>query len=141
MSRAGSYGQSFALKYLHEGRCDEALAAANAEIDRDPSDPEPVLDRAQILLTLERFEDAVEDIRRCLELDRVAMVVDDSVLDDTLFSALVRWGQREAERDPEAAVRILRRYTDIFPAGGHGEELESWAKRFRGHAEMWVKER
>ena len=91
MSRAGAYGQSFALEHLTRGRPDEALAEAERAIGRDAADPEPVLDRAQILLAIGRHQDAVADLERAVALDKVALVLDDSVVDDTLFSALVRW--------------------------------------------------
>lgn len=138
---AGSYGQSFAAKHLAEGRVEQALDEADKAIAREPDDPEPVLDRAQILAALGRYEEAVAAVVRCLELDRVARVIDDAFVDDTLFSTLVSWGQRLADSDREQAVAVLRRYLDIFPAGSHISEVATWEQRLRGHRETWAKAR
>jgi tetratricopeptide (TPR) repeat protein len=67
---AGSYGQSFALKHLAAGRLEDALAEADRAIARDPDDPEPVLDRAQVLHAAGRFDEAAAAVLRAMELDR-----------------------------------------------------------------------
>ena len=136
-----TYGQSFALKHLQEGRYQEALAAADQAAALDAEDPEPVLDRAQILLAMDRFEDAVAAIERTVRLDEAAHICDDMVVDDTLFSALVGWGRQVAPSDRERAVTLMRRYATIFPRGIHQGEAEEWMRRFRGQVETWVKAR
>ena len=140
MTRAGAYGQSFALKHLSDGRYDEALAEADKQIAADPKDPEPVLDRAQILMALERFEDTVAEVERALELDRAAEVLDDSVVDDTLFSTLVAWGRTVADSDPKRAAALFDIYKKLVPQGVHKGEAAEWARRFQGERRMWVKE-
>jgi hypothetical protein len=141
MASTGAYGQSFAMKELERGNAEAALELANLEVERDPSDPEAVLDRAQVYLALERFGDAIADLEACRELDRETPILDDSIVDDTLVTALIEWGKRIAPDDPERAVALLGRYQTIMPDGNRGAELASWAKRFRGQTEIWVKPR
>lgn len=140
MSRAGAYGQSFAQKCLAEGRIEEALAEAERQVAADPRDPEPLLDRARILDALGHHEEAVADLRRAIELDRSAQILDDSVVDDTLFSALVAWGRKVATAEPERAVEILHEYGRLMPGGCHRAEAEAWTRRFRGERTLWIKE-
>ncbi len=143
MSRAGAYGQSFALEHLTRGRPDEALAEAERAISRDAADPEPVLDRAQIFLATGRHQDAVADLERAVALDKIALVLDDSVVDDTLFSALVRWATGLAEgSDTAGAVHVIERYTALAPdTATHHDEAATWIRRFRGEAGTWQKPR
>jgi tetratricopeptide (TPR) repeat protein len=141
MTRAGSYGQSFALKALAEGKAEAALAEAERVIAAEPENPEPVLDRAQIHCELARWEAALADLARAVELDKVALVLDDSVVDDTLFTTLLGWAQEVAPRDATQAVAILGRYATLAPAGQgtHHDDAARWMKRFQGHVETWVK--
>ncbi len=143
MTRAGAYGQSFALEHLSRGRHDEAMAEADKAAAADPADPEPILDRAQILLSLGRHEDAVAEIERAVELDKKALVLDDSVVDDTLFSALVRWASARAEAGAnDAAVGIVEKYAALAPdSATHHDEAAGWMRRFRGEGGAWAKPR
>ena len=145
MSRAGAYGQSFALEHLSRGRHDEAMTEAQRAAAADPADPEPVLDVAQILLALGRHEAAVAEIERAVALDKRAMVLDDSVIDDTLFSALVRWASERAESGAAGkaeAVGIIERYAVLAPdTATHHDEAAGWIRRFRGEAGTWSKPR
>ena len=145
MSRAGAYGQSFALEHLSRGRHDEAMTEAQRAAAADPADPEPVLDVAQILLALGRHEAAVVEIERAVALDRKAMVLDDSVVDDTLFSALVRWASERATAGAageKEAVGIIERYAVLAPdSATHHDEAAGWIRRFRGEGGTWVKPR
>lgn len=136
-----TYGQSFAQKQLSLGNIEQALLEANRAIEHEPGDPEPVLDRAQVYQALGRWEEAVADLRRCLELDRTAQVVDDALVDDTLFSTLIGWGTEVAKTDAERAVALLAQYATIMPAGNHHDEVPGWTNRFRGKHETWVKDR
>jgi hypothetical protein len=139
MSRPGNYGQSFAQKHLTEGRLREALAEVEKEIARDPEDPEPFLLRAQVHLAMGEFEAAVTDLRRCQQLDELERVVDDGLVDDTLFSALLGWGRTLAPTDPKQAVDLLSRYSSLMPRGCHHGEATDWQKRFRGETQVWIK--
>jgi tetratricopeptide (TPR) repeat protein len=143
MTRAGAYGQSFALEHLSRGRHDEAMAEAKRAAAADPADPEPVLDLAQILLALGQNQPAVAEVERAVALDRKAMVLDDSVVDDTLFSALVRWASERAEAGGGAeAVGIIEKYAVLAPdSATHHDEAASWIRRFRGEGGLWVKPR
>jgi tetratricopeptide (TPR) repeat protein len=143
MTRAGSYGQSFALKHLAAGRADEALAAAAAALAADPDDPEPMLDRSHILLELGRHEEAFDAIVAAQALDQKALVLDDAAVDDMLFSTLVAWASAVAPKDPKRAVELIERYGQVVPRsqgqGSHADEAARWVRRFQGHVETWVK--
>jgi tetratricopeptide (TPR) repeat protein len=140
VTRAGAYGQSFALEKLSRGQHEEALAEAARAAEADPADPEPVLDRAQILLAQEKFEGAVGEIERAVALDRKALVLDDSVVDDTLFSSLVGWAS--ALGAGPAAVAVMERYERLAPdSATHHDEAATWIRRFRGDVDTWVKPR
>ncbi len=136
-----TYGQSFAMKRLEDGHPEEALGLADKAILADAADPEPQLDRAQALVALGRFADAVAAIETCRALDAKARVIDDALLDDTLFSALVAWAQELAAADVERAVATLARYSKILPDGTHADELVTWTDRLRGRRETWAKAR
>ena len=139
MTRAGAYGQSFALKHLHEGRPAEALVEAEKAVAALPKDPEPLLDRAQIHLAERRWEAAFGDVVAAQELDKVALVLDDSVVDDTLFSTLVGWASEIAPREPATAIKLVERYGPMMPDGVHHDEATTWVQRFGGKVETWVK--
>jgi len=139
MSRTASYGQSFAMKHLNEGHLEEALAECEKGIAADGDDPEPVLDRAQVYLAMNRFEEVIADVKKAIELDKVAQIADDAVIDDTLFSALIGWGQ--AMGGGEKAAALVEEYKKLLPKGVHLDDSAEWARRFRGHKETWVKAR
>jgi tetratricopeptide (TPR) repeat protein len=139
MSRAGPYGQSFASKYLKEGKYEQAREAATEAIELDGEDPDNYLDRAQSLLALERFSECVDDIALCLEKNREAQSADEDVIDDVLFSALVDWGKSIQKSDPEKAVALLQRYQDLRPGGAKLESLAEWTRWFRGENKVLIK--
>jgi hypothetical protein len=139
MTRAGAYGQSFALKHLHEGRPADALVEAEKAIAATPADPEPVMDRAQVHLAERRWQAALTDVERAMELDKVALVLDDSVVDDTLFSTLVGWASELVAREPATAIKLVERYGPMMPDGVHHDEATGWVRRFQGQVDTWVK--
>lgn len=141
MTRSGPYGQSFAAKYLKEGKYDEALRAADEQLEMAPEDPDALLERAQIYLALERYEDAVRDIEACLVHNEEAQSADEDVIDDTLFTALVDWAKTIAPQDPERAVALLQRYTAIHPKGGKAESLAEWTRYLRGESKILVRDK
>jgi tetratricopeptide (TPR) repeat protein len=142
MSRTGSYGQSFVMKLLSQDKLDEALAEAERAVTQDPEDPEVMFDRAQVHLALEHWEAGVADVEHALELDRTAHILDDSELDDALFSALVAWGRQVAESDRPRALTILERYLGLFPKGGHHKDYEEWKRRLGGEQRTsWTRTR
>jgi tetratricopeptide (TPR) repeat protein len=141
MSRPGPYGQSFAAKYLKEGRYAEALTSASEQIEMAPEDPEPFLERAQAYLALERFQEAVDDIVACLKLNEEAQSADEDVIDDTLFTALVDWAKTIAPQDQNRAVALLWRYLEILPKGSKQESLAEWTRWLRGESKILVKDK
>ncbi|MSP16519.1 MAG: hypothetical protein EXR73_07910 [Myxococcales bacterium] len=143
MTRAGGYGQSFAGKLLADGNSDAALAEADRAVGDAGDDPEPYLDRARVLTELGRGEAALVDLVRAIELDRAALVLDDSTVDDTAFTLLLDWARREAVRDVADAVAILHRYHTVLPAAAraHDDDVATWERRLRGERETWVRAR
>ena len=136
-----TYGESFAARQLSLGNFEKALQLADEACAQEPDDPEPVLDRARALQALGRWEDAVAALEKCRKLDEKASVVDDSLVDDTLFSTLVSWSRQVAEADAEQAVKILGRYRAMLPDGAHIPEIDHWVRRYRGDVDTWRKER
>ena len=133
------YGISFAQKLLDEGKFDEAVAAATTAIAREPDDPEPLFERATAYSNLDKYLEAAADYERALQLDQQAGVLDNDVLDDAYFSALLGAARAEAVED---GVRRLQRYAQIFPEGRHLDDARDWQKRLRGELpSQFVKER
>ena len=142
MSRSGSYGQSFAMKKLSEGKTEEALLEADKAVAAEPDDPEALLDRAEIKLSLRRWEEGLADVKHARELDQKDHMLDDDAADDLTFSSLVDWGKELAVSDKAAAQRILDRYTELFPDGTHKADLDTWKRRFGGEERTsWTKTR
>ena len=143
MSNSTGYGQSFATRLLAQGREAEALVEAEKAVAREPEAPEPVVDRAQVHLAMERFAEGIADLERALVLDRAAPALDDGLFDDLLFTSLLAWAQKVAPRDLAEATRILARYGVILPAGSHAKDAADWTRRLRGEltTTSWTKTR
>src|SRR5262245_40822430 len=94
------YGQSRAAVLNEAGEFAAAMQAASEEIGREPANSEHYWDRATALASLERYDEAVADFARAKALDAATMVLDDDMLDDAYFSALL--GAARAERDVAA---------------------------------------
>ena len=138
----GTYGTSLAAKLIGEGKYDEAVADATREAARDRNDPEPILDRATALGLQERWEDALSDYARAIELDRKAEVLDLYAVDDAYFSALLALARREASSATEDGVARLHTYARLFPHGAHLKDVEHWTRILRGDVQReFVKER
>lgn len=127
---ADNYGVTFAQKLLLRGEFEQAVTAAEQHAAREPESPEPFHDRARALAALQRYEAAVEDYARAVELDRTEQILPDWEVDDGLFSTVVAWGQ--AVDGVEEKLRALGRYKQILPAGSHLAEAEEWTLRFKG---------
>src|SRR3954451_21783763 len=82
-----SYGQLRSRKLCSEGRFEDAVAAAAAEIAADPTEPESFFTRGQALPGLERYREAVADYERALRMDPSTSGLDPEALDDELFFA------------------------------------------------------
>lgn len=139
MTRAGPYGQSFASKYLKEGKYPEALASSTEAIEADEDDPDNYLERAQAYLAMERYEEAVNDLIVCVARNKEAQSADEDAIDDTLFTALVDWGKTLSSKDPKAAISLLQRYNQILPNGSKQEELKEWTRWFNGESKVLIK--
>ena len=138
-----NYGGSFAQRLIDQGKFDEAVALATREVERDPVDPEHLMDRAGAFFALERYGDAVKDLEKALALDAVAQVLETDFLDDSLFSALLAEARAAAPADLRSAILRLEHYLAVFPKGRHLADVELWSGRLRGEGRdaIIVKER
>src|SRR5439155_15282044 len=59
---SGQYAQSTAQAAIRQGRYDDAIAEATRAIERDPADPEPLVERATALACLARHAEAAADL-------------------------------------------------------------------------------
>jgi tetratricopeptide (TPR) repeat protein len=135
-----SYGQLRSRKLCAEGRFEEAVAAAAAEIAAEPREPECFFNRGQALAGLERYAEAVADYERALRMDASASALDPEAVDDELFFAL----RREAERlsaDRVAAVAVIGRYLELLPEGRHVADVPKWIDKLNGVETVWFRER
>jgi tetratricopeptide (TPR) repeat protein len=116
-----------------------AVQAATEELAREPENSEHWCDRATAYAGLEQYDAAVADFERARETDRKTAVLDDDMLDDAYFSALL--GAARA-REVEAGCALLARYATQFPSGRHVQDASDWQKRLRGELKShFVKER
>ncbi|HEX9105120.1 MAG TPA: hypothetical protein VF997_23070 [Polyangia bacterium] len=122
------------------GEFDAAVQAATEEIAREPGNSEHLWDRGSALASLERYEEAVADFERAKAVDAKTAVLDDDMLDDAYFSALL--GAARATGDVAAGCGKLERYATLFPSGRHVADAQDWQKRLRGELKShFVKER
>lgn len=134
------YGKSRAAVLLDAGEFEAAVQAATDELAREPDDAEHLWDRASALASLERYDEAVADFERAQTADAKAQVLDDDMLDDAYFSALL--GSARATADVAAGCARLSRYRERFSSGRHLGDAEDWQKRLRGELKShFVKER
>jgi len=134
------YGRSRAAVLIEAGEFEAALQAASDEIAREGENSEHWWDRASALASLERYDEAVADFERAREVDRKSGVLDDDMLDDAYFSALL--GAARATADVSAGCAKLERYATRFPSGRHVQDAGDWQKRLRGELKStFVKER
>jgi len=134
------YGMSRASVLNEAGEFAAALEAATQEIAREAENSEHYWDRASALSSLERYDEAVAEFERAKQVDAVSQVLDDDMLDDAYFSALL--GGARAMADVTAGCAKLERYLTLFPSGRHVEDVSDWQKRLRGELKShFVKER
>jgi tetratricopeptide (TPR) repeat protein len=97
-------------------------------------------DRGSALASLERYEEAIADFERAKVVDAKTAVLDDDMLDDAYFSALL--GAARAMADVAAGCGKLERYLTLYPSGRHVQDMSDWQKRLRGELKShFVKER
>jgi tetratricopeptide (TPR) repeat protein len=117
---------SFAKTLIDKGDYEEAVLAATKDIDEGNVGPDPLFDRASAYELLERYAEAVRDFEAAIKVNLVEKSMDPFVLDDAYFSALV--AAARAATDP----RMLDRYAQALPEGGHLADARDWQKRLRG---------
>jgi tetratricopeptide (TPR) repeat protein len=134
------YGMSRAAVLNDAGEFEAAVQAAKEEIAREPHNSEHLWDRGSALASLERYDEAIADFERAKVLDAKTAVLDDDMLDDAYFSALL--GAARAMADVAAGCAKLERYLTLYPAGRHVQDMSDWQKRLRGELKShFVKER
>lgn len=134
------YGMSRAAVLNDAGEFEAAVQAATEEIAREPHNSEHLWDRGSALASLERYDEAVADFERAKVVDAKTSVLDDDMLDDAYFSALL--GAARALADVPAGCAKLERYVTLYPAGRHVQDMSDWQKRLRGELKShFVKER
>jgi tetratricopeptide (TPR) repeat protein len=119
-----TYGITFSKKLCDQGRYDEAVREAEKAMAQNDEDPQAVYDRGAALYCLGRYEDAVRDFARAIELEAAADVMEEGVLDDDLFECLRKW----AESQPKGARDILARYAQLMPSGNHLPDVGKWIR-------------
>jgi tetratricopeptide (TPR) repeat protein len=131
---------SRAAVLIDAGEFEAALEAATQESAREPQSSEHRLDRATALAALERYDEAVAGFEEAKQVDAETSVLDEDMLDDAYFSALL--GAARATPDVAAGCAKLERYLAIYPAGRHVNDASDWQKRLRGELKsQFVKER
>jgi tetratricopeptide (TPR) repeat protein len=134
------YGMSRASVFNEAGEFEAALEASTQEIARESENSEHYWDRASALSSLERYDEAVAEFERAKKVDAKSQVLDDDMLDDAYFSALL--GAARQESDIERGCAKLARYATVYPAGRHVDDAGDWQKRLRGELKStFVKER
>lgn len=123
---------SFAKGLIERGDYEEAVDAATQAIEGGDAGPEPLFDRGTALELLERFDEAVVDLERAVQMNAKEKELDPFVLDDAYFSALLSAAKVAAAKDKDAGARMLERYRTVLPEGAHGVESRDWQRRLRG---------
>ena len=134
------YGRSRAAVLNDAGEFAAAVQVATEELGREADNSEHYWDRATALAALERYDEAVADFEHAKQADAQSAVLDDDMLDDAYFSALL--GAARATADVSAGCAKLARYTTLYPSGRHVQDAGDWQKRLRGELKStFVKER
>jgi tetratricopeptide (TPR) repeat protein len=133
------YGKSVAATLLEREDYEGAIKAATEALRGESGDSEHWFDRASAYAAAERYAEAIADFEEAKRRDARLQVLDDDMLDDSYFSALLA-AARAAEVGPGCA--LLDRYRDYFPEGRHVQDASDWQKRLRGELKShFVKER
>jgi tetratricopeptide (TPR) repeat protein len=134
------YGMSRAATLIEAGEFEAAVQAASEDITREAENSEHWWDRGSAFAALERYDEAVADFTRAKEVDQKSAVLDDDMLDDAYFSALL--GAARATANIAAGCAKLEHYAALFPSGRHLQDADDWQKRLRGELKShFVKER
>ena len=134
------YGMTRAATLIEAGEFEAAVQAASEEITREGENSEHWWDRGSAFAALERYDEAVADFERAKDVDQKSGVLDDDMLDDAFFSALL--GGARATANIADGCAKLDRYATLFPSGRHVQDAADWQKRLRGELKShFVKER
>ncbi len=69
-------------------------------------------------------------------------MLDEDLIDDALFSTLLRSARQRAESDVAKGVARLGEYAGLRPDGRHLDDMSDWQKRLRGELQStFVKQR
>lgn len=128
---AGRYGMSFAAKMIQQGDYPGAVTEATKAHERDAEDPAPLVDRAAAHALMENYAEAVADLEQALVLDEEAGVLDEDLVDDSYFSALLGLAKQQAAASIDDAHQTLARYAKVRPAGRHQGDATEWSARLR----------
>jgi tetratricopeptide (TPR) repeat protein len=134
------YGQLRSRKLVAEGRYEEAVASATAELTADPTEPEAHFNRGLALAGQGRFVEAAADYERALAMDASASALDPEAVDDELFFALRRQAETLAANRVEA-IAVLGRYLEVLPEGRHVADVSKWVDKLEGREAVWFRER
>jgi tetratricopeptide (TPR) repeat protein len=137
---AMTYGALPSTALLAEGKYEEAIARASAEMAAMPDEPEARFNRGQGHAALGRFEQATADYEAALAMDASASGLDRDTVDDELFFAL-RSLAIASKDDPVRALAILERYRTILPGGRHIEDVATWSDHLKGVEVVWYRDR
>jgi tetratricopeptide (TPR) repeat protein len=135
-----TYGELPSTALLADGKYEEAIGKATAEMAAMPGEPEARFNRGQALAALGRLDEAVADYQAALAMDASASALDPAMVDDELFFALRSMALARQERRDEA-LALLERYRQILPAGRHVEDIATWSDHLKGVEVVWYRDR
>jgi tetratricopeptide (TPR) repeat protein len=135
---AMTYGALPSTELIAEGKYEEAVAKATAEMAAMPGEPEARFNRGQALAALGRLDEAVADYEATLAMDASASALDPAVVDDELFFALRSMAQA---RDRAQGLALLERYRQVLPDGRHVADIAKWADHLNGVEVVWYRDR
>jgi serine/threonine protein kinase/tetratricopeptide (TPR) repeat protein len=125
-------------RWLERGRvsCERALAL-------DPSLPEALVGRARLLYTQKRYDDAIRDVRRAIEMKRDCDGAY-NILARSLFES-DRWAEALDTVDQAVALNgddynVYIPYTNIFEGLGRQEDTARVTERFTAVLEQQLRE-
>jgi tetratricopeptide (TPR) repeat protein len=135
---AMTYGALPSTALVAEGKYEEAITKATAEMTAMPDEPEARFNRGQALAALGRLEEAVADYEATLAMDTSASALDPDVVDDELFFTLRSMAQ---SREGAEGLALLERYRHVLPEGRHIADIAKWADHLNGVEVVWYRDR
>jgi tetratricopeptide (TPR) repeat protein len=131
---SSAYGQSFAEKFIQDGKYEEALAAADKALVLDEDDEGAHADRGAAAYYLKQYAESVASYERAIALG-AAKGLEGELIDDAYYESVRALAVDTHERgDSSAAERVLADYSEKLPAGRHKGDRAKWVQIFRGQA-------